>query len=69
MIRRDIYSVVLWDGFAQEWCHERMFRSLRSAKLYARRLREVDSWELVKVVHPCDMVVRVYVAGGSLIAA
>lgn len=69
-IRRDIYSVkVLGEGL-DDWCHERMFKSLEEAKKYASDRRDNTRLGFIvqtEIVHPASWVVDAYLAFGNQI--
>jgi hypothetical protein len=67
-IRRDIWSVKVRGNGFDEWCHERMFRSAKSAKRYRKGLCPMLGYALQsEVVHPADWVVDAYVLAGNTI--
>lgn len=71
MIRKDFFSVKVkssdtMDG--RHWVHERIFRSIESAKRYRAGLAPTPGcWLESKIVHPCQDIVNVYVASGMAI--
>jgi hypothetical protein len=72
MIRRDLFSVKVRSSCTLDgtyWCHDRIFRSLESARRYRANLTPTGGyWLESKIVHPCQDVVNVYVASGMAIA-
>lgn len=68
MIRRDLYSVKVLSSDTLDgshWVHDRIFRSMRSAKRYRSNLAPaLGYWLESKIVHPGAGVVNVYVASG-----
>lgn len=57
MIRRDIYSLKLWDNALGDWVHSRMGYTLEAVLAYAEGR--------YKIVHPSHWVVDAYVAAGN----
>lgn len=71
MIRRDLFSVKVRSSDSEcgkFWCHDRIFRSLESAKRYRAGLAPMSGyWLESKIVHPHQDIVNVYVASGMAI--
>lgn len=67
-IRRDLFSVKVYGNGFNAWCHERIFRSMVSAKRYKNRLAPMAGYSMeAKIVHPSQDVVDVYTASGNTI--
>ena len=65
MIRKDVYSIKVYEPFIGIWCHVFMTRSLTEANRKASEIRNERS--RAKLVHPADWVVSAFVAAGNLI--
>lgn len=71
VIRRDIFSVKVWNGTVNSWCHEVMTtdrdlaKQLKTDKL--AEARRSGRSGLVAIVHPRQWVVDGYLAYGNTI--
>lgn len=69
-IRRDVFSVKVRcaDNGVNKPVHERMFRSLESARRYSRGRLPSSGYSIDKtIVHPADWIVNGYLAAGNTI--
>ena len=66
-VRRDLFSVKVYDRFAGQWCHTRMFWDRESALTWLRGESRVDRSLMAKLVHPEQWVVDAYLCVGNRI--
>jgi len=67
-IRYDLFSVKVKGNGFNEWCHERIFRNITSARRYKNGLQPFPGyWLETKIVHPAQFVVDAYVIAGNQI--
>ena len=69
MIRRDVYSVKVWDSAVGAYCHQHMTQdrdiAIQRAKDARLTLRLEGRPELVKIVHPAQWVLEGFLAVGN----
>ena len=65
MIRRDVWSVKVYDSAVGAYCHSRMFYEEHLARKWSRS--EPHDFQPNKIVHPADWVVAAFVAAGNKI--
>jgi len=65
MIRRDVWSVKVYDSAVGTYVHSRMFYAPHLAAKWSRA--EPHDFSPNKIVHPADWVVAVFVAAGNRI--
>lgn len=71
VVRRDIFSIRVWNGTVNSWCHEAMTTDRDRAKqLKIDKLaeeRQSGRMGLVSIVHPRQWVIDGYLAYGNKI--
>ena len=60
MIRRDVYSVKVYDESTGDWCHQVMTQDLATARHFLAFSR--TGRQRAKLVHPADWVVKWWLA-------
>lgn len=68
-VRRDVFSVKVWDSSCDDFCHQHMTTNRETARKLAtsarRELRETGRPELVKIVHPRESVASAFLSFGN----
>ena len=67
VVRRDIFSVKVFDRDGQFWCHTRMFTDRQAAKTWIKGEKACDPSVMTKIVHPKHWVVDQFLALGNTI--
>jgi len=68
-IRRDVYSVKVWDTSVDAYCHQHMTTNAETAQTLARNAQQEQRASgrpcLVKIVHPRHEIVTAFLAFGN----